>query len=204
MQKVPDDKCSWCNGSGTGYGLPCPDCEGTGYKYGKAVEAYHEYLMDIVFEWHEHLMNILVESFGYPEKRFIPKETETFVMNYFANEEKAPPPKEEVRQFMLEELESDFFENFRPFGYARIMQTKQVFVYLSLQEPPESLPVRKNGMDAYMFADYDFCVPVRDSEAFLAHIGGEKVADDVIRFHKKVWDSFPKELELTTSGQMFF
>lgn len=46
MTNISLEKCPWCNGSGSttqdGYifstHYPCPDCEGTGFKYGKRAE----------------------------------------------------------------------------------------------------------------------------------------------------------------------
>ena len=46
MTNISLEECPWCNGSGSttqdGYifstHYPCPDCEGTGFKYGKRAE----------------------------------------------------------------------------------------------------------------------------------------------------------------------
>jgi len=43
MNGITLEKCKWCNGAGTEDNhLPCPDCEGTGYKYGRAAADEHE------------------------------------------------------------------------------------------------------------------------------------------------------------------
>ena len=53
MKVVDLTECKWCNGSGyqredlfdTGY--DCPDCEGTGFKYGKKAEEYQDYMIEL-------------------------------------------------------------------------------------------------------------------------------------------------------------
>lgn len=53
MTNISLEKCPWCNGSGSttqdGYifstHYPCPDCQGTGFKYGRAAEKEWERLL---------------------------------------------------------------------------------------------------------------------------------------------------------------
>ncbi len=56
MGKIRDpfEVCKWCNGSGNdggGYDT-CPDCEGTGYKYGHAALAEQEKLIEEAYQNH--------------------------------------------------------------------------------------------------------------------------------------------------------
>lgn len=199
MKKVPDDKCKWCDGIGimkeVSLSCPCPDCRGTGYKYGQAVVDYQEHQLNIMEAWYTMLLDILVESFGFPEKKFIPKDAIDFVMNYFALEEEAPP-KEVLRLFMIEELEEDFFLNFRPLCYGHVLDDGRVLIYLSLPAKPKPMDDKAKFFKGYSNQDYSFYVKKDDSDVFLQHVKAEFVDEGVIQFSKDVWKNFPSSIPL--------
>lgn len=204
MQKVPMDNCKWCKGSGRedGY-LPCPDCEGTGYEYGKYAEQYFDRILDNVSEWHDTLLEILVETFGYPEKRFIPKDVVTFVMNYFGSEDKMPS-KEAVRSFMLEEIEAGFFNKCRPFGFGHEFSDGRLYVYTSLLSPPEPIWDEKKFFQSQESDTFDFIVSSEDARGFLTHVDATEMGDGVFSFSKEAWENFPKSITLHTTIQTGF
>lgn len=201
MQEIPMDTCKWCNGSGRedGY-LPCPDCEGTGYEYGKYAEQYFDRILDTVSVWHETLLEILVETFGYPEKRFIPKDVETFVMNYFSTEEEMPG-KEKVRTFMLDEIGVDFFKERRPVCYGHELFDGRLFIYTSLLSPPKPIEKESTFFTSGEAEKFDFIVPSADVVPFLTHVDATHLGGGVFSFSKKAWENFPKTITLHTSLQ---
>lgn len=204
MKKIPMDNCQWCKGSGRedGY-LPCPDCEGTGLKYGREAEQYFDELMDIVCEWNDNLKDILVETFGFPEKRFIPKDVETFVMNYFGSEEKMPP-KEEVRTFMLEEIGAEFFTNCRPYVFGHEFSDGRLYVYTSLLSPPEPIWDESKFFKSRESDRFDFLVSSDDALSFLKHTDATELGDGVFAFSKEAWKDFPKSIQLHTDTPIHF
>lgn len=203
MEKIPMDNCEWCKGSGREDGhLPCPDCEGTGYKYGKRAEASMDALLDIMDEWHDTLTAILVEDFGFPEKRFIPKDAVTFVMNYFRNEEKMPP-KAEVRTFMLEELEAGFFLKFRPTCYGQKCADGSLRIYTSLMSPPPPVDEDKNVLRGRPSISCDFYVTADDAPSFLRHTDAIQLGNGVFSFSKETWKTFPNSITLHEQHSLY-
>ena len=204
MENITMENCNWCRGSGREDGhLPCPDCQGTGYRYGKAAERYLDELMDNMHEWHETLTDILVETFGYPEKRFIPKDVETFVMNYFGGEGKMPP-KEEVRTFMLEEIGADFFINCRPHVFGHEFLDGRLYVYTSLMCAPEPIWDEKKFFKSQESEQFDFLVSSDDALSFLKHTDANELGDGVFGFSKEAWKNFPKSINLHTTLPITF
>jgi hypothetical protein len=198
MKKVPDDKCKWCKGSGREDHYPCPDCEGTGFKHGKQAVAYQDYQIGIMDEWHTVLLDILVETFGFPAKRFIPKDAVNFVMNYFAKEEEAPQ-KEATRLFMIEELGEDFFLAFRPMCYGHVLKDKRILIYLSLLKPPVSIDNERDYFYSFDNHNYNFNVRTEDCNVFLQQVNAEFIDTGVIQFSKEAWKSFPSTIPLKES-----
>lgn len=196
MENITTESCNWCRGSGREDGhLPCPDCQGTGYRYGKAAERYFDELMDNMDEWHNTLTDILVETFGYPEKRFIPKDVVTFVMNYFGGEEKMPE-KEVVRSFMLDEIGANFFANTRPYGYGHKLSDGRLCLYTSLISPPEPIREEAEFLRSSKMEQVDFIVMSDDAIAFLTHVNELYMSDGVFGFSKEAWKDFPKSIQL--------
>lgn len=102
------DQCTWCNGSGDdggGYGA-CPDCESTGYKYGKQAEDYIESEMDKAYELHQTILQVLADHHGFIRKELIPKQVETFVCEYLGHLfcDEYFQDHEKVKAYMMDEL----------------------------------------------------------------------------------------------------
>lgn len=204
MENITMENCNWCRGSGREDGhLPCPDCQGTGYRYGKAAEQYLDELMDNMHEWHETLTDILVETFGYPEKRFIPKDVVTFVMNYFGGEQKAPS-KEEVRTFMVEEIGVDFFAKTRPYGYGQKLSDGRLCLYTSLISPPEPILEEAEFLRSPQMEQVDFIIMADNALDFLTHAKALEMSDGVFGFSKEAWKDFPSSIQLHTDIPIVF
>lgn len=199
MKAVPLDKCTWCNGSGDdggGYGA-CPDCESTGYKYGRSAEAYIEYEMDIVFNWNTVLTEIVAEEFGYLHLDLIPKQIETFLMDYFVEKPlMAHPPKDEILKIMLDELGStSFFKNHYPVCYGEILKSKRILIYLGRSEPPEE--TKEKSPFLLINKDSDVQIPPEHYDEFMSCIDPFFLSDTIIEFHKEKWSNLNLEKILT-------
>lgn len=202
--KISLDNCIHCNGAGKesdGH-YACPDCEGTGYKHGKAAEQYVEHKLDIAFHWHGLMQEILVESFGFTDVKFIPKDADTFLMKYFASEEPAPG-KEELRVRMLDELGHTFFHSFRPFCYGHVLSGNRILIYLSLQEAPERIEDEQVFLNQPYGVNLDFYVDSSNYDRFLRYVQPTKVDKTVIQFPKSIWKDLPGDIELQTNMPFF-
>lgn len=192
---IPLDSCLECNGAGTCDGFPCYACNQTGYQYGEAAMNYAEEVMDLAFQWYELFLEILVDSYGFPERIFIPQDATTFLMNYFSKEGVAPPSKEILQQEMREELGLDFFETFRPLCFARTASTGRIFIYLSLMEAPQ--PTKEmNELDEQTRSD--FRISASDAKAFMEYVQPDYLGGGVFSFSKSVWNDFPDTIHLDT------
>lgn len=201
MEAVPLDTCTWCNGSGDdggGYGA-CPDCESTGYKYGRSAEAYIEYEMDIVSDWHTVLKEIVAEEFGYLHPDLIPKPIETFLMNYFvAKPLTAHPPKEEILKIMLDELGStSFFKNHYPVCYGEILKNKRILIYLGLSEPPEGTEEESHFLLKFINNDSDVQISSEHYDEFMSCVDPFFLSDSIVEFDKQKWSNLDLEKILT-------
>lgn len=115
-----DAKCEWCVGGrdeSSGH-YTCPDCEGTGYKYGRQYLHYEEEELNLMCDLHEHVCLALIEVYGYAF-HFIPNHAIDFCMEYFSFCIGMTYP--ELKKTMIEEISETFFED------------KPVYVY-SLKE----------------------------------------------------------------------
>lgn len=141
-----DAQCKWCHGTGDdggGYRF-CPDCESTGYKYGKQYEGYLDEELDLFTDLYDYVCRTLIEVYGY-QAHFIPKYVINFCMAYFPDS--MGSPYEVVKQTMISELSETFFEK------------KPVYVY-TLQDDGlaysiEGKPTDSKFVDVALIVDAD-------------------------------------------------